>query len=186
MLMQYGGSSKSAAAAAAAAAAASSSSNATSGAPPLAPNPNATTTAWPEHYIMFDDAMDMEMLLSIHQHIQRELLETKRRLVDCETQVVDAQQGYSAPVPGTSSSTKASSTKTKQSGQQKQGQKKDANSSALPGDIEVKMEPTGQQAKTASADSTKDEGNNNTVDTSSAMDVDEPAMTAALQMAVPS
>lgn len=184
MLMQYGGSSKSAAAAAAtaaAAAAASSSSNATS-----PPNPNATTTAWPEHYVMFDDAMDMEMLLSIHQHIQRELLETKRRLVDCEAQVVDAQQGYAAPAPGTSSSTKASSTKTKQSGQQKQGQKKDANANALAGDIEVKME-AGQQAKTASADSTKEEGTNGAVDASLvAMDVDEPTTTAALQIAVPS
>jgi YEATS domain-containing protein 4 len=103
LLMQYGVSSKSTLGAYAASHS-NSSSVGTSSHTPVA------TTAWPEHYLAFDDAMDMEMLLSIQQNIQQELLDAKKRLVDLESQVIDAQQGYTGPVPASTSSTKSSAT----------------------------------------------------------------------------
>lgn len=33
-------------------------------------------TAWPEHYLVFDDSLDMEVLLGIQHHLQKQLLGT--------------------------------------------------------------------------------------------------------------
>lgn len=139
MLMLYGVSSKSTAAAIAAAAASSSNnnpnnSNSNSNNTLISANNAAVTTAWPEHYLAFDDAMDMEMLLSIQQHIQREVFEAKKKVLEMDAQVVDALQAYSGPAPAnhTSSSKTSNSTKAskQQAGQTKNSaSKKDATNS---------------------------------------------------------
>lgn len=158
MLMQYGGSSKSTALMNAMVNGNTSSSVAVV----AATGTNTATTAWPEHYLQFDDAMDMELLLSIHQHIQQEIVETKRRLIDCETQVVDAQLGYSVPAPGAISSTKASSsTKNKQ-----QAQTKSTSSSSSKKDVK-------QEAASSATTQQGDETNKDNYTHNSVMDVDD-------------
>lgn len=134
MLMQYGVSSKSTSAAIAASLGGNISNTSN-----IAATSNMVTTAWPEHYLTFDDAMDMEMLLSIQQQLQRELFEAKRKVVDLETQVVDAAQGYSGPAPASVTATKSStSNKNKQANQPKSNSKKEKN-----GENSVKLEADG-------------------------------------------
>jgi YEATS domain-containing protein 4 len=50
---------------------------------------NKASTAWPEHYLVFDDSLDMEVLLGIQRHLQKQLLNSKRTLINLDAQLVE-------------------------------------------------------------------------------------------------
>lgn len=52
-------------------------------------NPNRKATAFPEHYTGFDDALDLELLATIHSHVLTEVATAKQRLINLDAEVVE-------------------------------------------------------------------------------------------------
>jgi len=49
-------------------------------------------TAFPEHYLPYDDQMDVETLLRIHDHLRQDILEAKQKILLLEGEIVDVKR----------------------------------------------------------------------------------------------
>jgi hypothetical protein len=57
---------------------------------PIVNSGERKATAFPEYYTVFDDNLDMELLLSIKEHLENEIMEGKNKLINVEAEYIEA------------------------------------------------------------------------------------------------